>query len=681
MKLQKILESSNLAADLSDDKLIEIGNDVVTGYETDLESRKPWEKDLKNWTELALQVASDKTFPWPNAANIKYPLLATAAMQFAARAYPTLIPSNGKVVKCKVIGSDPTGEKSMRAFRVSTHMSYQVMEQMDGWEEDMDKLLIALPISGTCFKKTYWDSSKQQNCSKLVLPKSLVVNYWTRCLEDAERITEVFYLSKRKVKERQNLGIFIDAELGDPQTPADDVTTSINRSFQRANDFDETTPYTILEQHTYLDLDEDGYAEPYIVTVEAESNKVLRIVPRFSEADVLMDDKQNVVSIEAVQYYTKYGFIPNPDGGFYDIGFGRLLGPLNNSANTIINQLVDAGSLSNLQAGFIGKGLRIKMGETRFQPGEWKAVNAVGDDLKKQIFPLPVREPSQVLFNLLDLLLKSGKELASVAEIFVGKMPGQNTPATTTMASIEQGMKVFTAVYKRVYRSLTSEFRKIYKLNQQYMNPEEYISILDNPIPQEDYMGPEDDIIPGADPSAVSSQEKQQKVQAVMQLLNLGTINPMAATLMYLEAHEIPEAEIKKLAMQPQPKTDPKVEALQAKAAIDQQKAQNDIQISREKLRMDQMTKEQEMQHKATLQRMELEGKQMEGILKGRAATLDLQATAAQHGQAMQQQAQQNQMKLATQHASHQQQLQQQKENTKLSLKKRTKPNDSNQQK
>ena len=201
------------------------------------------------------------------------------------------------------------------------------------------------------------------------------------------------------------------------------------------------------------------------------------------------------------------------------------------------------------------------------------------------------------------------------------------------------------------------------------MNPEEYISILDNPIPQEDYKGPEKDIIPGADPSAVSSQEKQQKVQAVMQLLNLGTINPMAATLMYLEAHEIPEAEIKKLAMQPQPKTDPKVEALQAKAAIDQQKAQNDILISREKLRMDQMTKEQEMQHKATLQRMELEGKQMESILKGRAATLDLQAAAAQHSQSMQQQAQQNQMKLATQHASHQQQLQQQKENTKLKLK------------
>ena len=681
MKLQKILESSNLAADLSTDDLIEIGNDVVAGYETDLDSRKPWEKDLKNWTELALQVASDKTYPWPNAANIKYPLLATASMQFAARAYPTLVPSNGKIVKCKVVGFDPTGEKTKRAFSISTHMSYQVLEQMDGWEEDMDKLLIALPISGTCFKKTYWDSTKQQNCSKLVLPKSLVVNYWTRCLDDAERITEVFYLSKRKIKERQNLGIFVEADLGDPQTPADEVTSSVNKSFQLSGDYDETTPYTILEQHTYLDLDEDGYAEPYVVTVDLDSKTVLRIVPRFTEEDVLVDEKQKVISITATQYYTKYGFIPNPDGGFYDIGFGRLLGPLNNSANTIINQLVDAGSLSNLQAGFIGKGLRIKMGESRFQPGEWKAVNAVGDDLKKQIFPLPVREPSQVLFNLLDLLLKSGKELASVAEIFVGKMPGQNTPATTTMASIEQGMKVFTAVYKRVYRSLTSEFRKIYKLNRQYMNPEEIISVLDEPVPQEYYKGPEDDIIPGADPTAVSSQEKQAKVQAVMQLLSLGTINPMAATLMYLEAHEIPEAEIQKLAMQPQPKTDPKVEALQAKAQIDQQKAQNDIMISREKLRMDQMTKEQEMAHKANLQRMELEGKQREAILKGRSAVMDMQMSAAQQQQQMQHQSQQNQMNLAAQHANHQQQMQQQKESTKLSLKKRAKPNDSNNQK
>ncbi len=661
MELKQALDSINIAKDLDEDQLIKIGNQVVSGYETDCDSRKPWEEDLKNWTDLALQVTTQKTFPWPNAANIKYPLLATAAMQFAARAYPTLIPSNGKLVKCRVIGSDMDGQKTARANRISTHMSYQLLDEMDGWEEDMDKLLISLPIAGTCFKKTYWDSAKQKNCSKLVLPKTLVVNYYCRNLDDAERITEIIHLTKRKIKERQNQKVYLDVDLGDPSADSLDPTTSVNGAFQRTANDDETTPYVILEQHTYLDLDEDGYSEPYIITVEEASKKVLRIVPRFDSDGVVVGENGKIVSIEAIQYYTKYGFIPNPDGGFYDIGFGRLLGPLNNSANTIINQLVDAGSLSNLQAGFIGKGLRIKMGESRFQPGEWKAVNAVGDDLKKQIFPLPVREPSQVLFNLLDLLLKSGKELASVAEIFVGKMPGQNTPATTTMATIEQGMKVFTAVYKRVYRSLTSEFRKIYKLNRTYMNAEEYVSVLDEPVPQSDYQGPVDDIIPGADPTAVSSQEKQQKVQALMQLLQLGTIDPMAVTQLYLEAHEIPEPQ--KYMRQPQPQPDPKMEAIKAKAQVDQQKAQIDMQTAEHRMQLERATKEQEMQMKAVQLQQELQAKQMQAVL-------DAKLSQAEVGQKMQLQAQQTQMNMATQAATHQQQMQHQQEANKQSLKK-----------
>jgi len=664
MKLDKILESRNIAEDLDEDQLIRIGDQVSTGYNSDLESRRPWEEDLKNWTELALQVSSNKTFPWPNAANIKFPLLATAAMQFAARAYPTLVPSNGKLVKCRVVGSDPDGQKSARAQRVSTHMSYQIMDQMSDWEEDMDKLLIALPIAGTCFKKTYWDAHKQQNCSKLVLPKSLVVNYDCRNIEDAERITEVIHLTKRSVKERQNQGVFLDVDLGDPQGDPDNKITSVNQAFQKAGEDDETTPYVFLEQHTYLDLDDDGYPEPYIVTVEEASKKVLRIVARFNEEGVMIDESSKILSINAIQYYTKYGFIPNPDGGFYDIGFGRLLGPLNNSANTIINQLVDAGSLSNLQAGFIGKGLRIKMGESRFQPGEWKAVNAVGDDLKKQIFPLPVREPSQVLFNLLDLLLKSGKELASVAEIFVGKMPGQNTPATTTMASIEQGMKVFTAVYKRVYRALQSEFRKIYKLNREYMNPEEYISVLDEPVQQEDYKGPEDDIIPGADPTAVSSQEKQAKVQALMQILQLGTLDPMAVTQLYLEAHEIPEPQ--KYMKQPSPPPpDPKMEALKMKAQVDAQKAQRDMQLAGAKLQMEGAAKDQELAMKARMIDMDLKAKQLEAGLKGQEAQLKMQQSNQAHQAQMAQQHQQNQLSLITQAQSHTQKMQQQKQISK----------------
>jgi chaperonin GroES len=659
MKLEKLMQSLNIAEDLDGNELIGIGDQVVSGYESDLDSRKPWEEDLKNWTDLALQVTTNKTFPWPNAANIKYPLLATAAMQFAARAYPTLVPSNGQLVKCRVVGYDMDGQKSARAERISKHMSYQLLDQMDGWEEDMDKLLIALPIAGTCFKKTYWDAGKQKNCSKLVLPKTLVVNYFSRTLEDAERITEILHLTKRQIKERQNRKIYLDIDLGDPSADSLDPTTSVNGAFQRAGSDDETTPYVILEQHTYLDLDEDGYSEPYIVTVDEATKKVLRIVPRFNEEGVVVDEKGHIVSIEAVQYYTKYGFIPNPDGGFYDIGFGRLLGPLNNSANTIINQLVDAGSLSNLQAGFIGKGLRIKMGESRFQPGEWKAVNAVGDDLKKQIFPLPVREPSQVLFNLLDLLLKSGKELASVAEIFVGKMPGQNTPATTTMATIEQGMKVFTAVYKRVYRALTSEFRKIYKLNREYMNIEEYISVLDQPVQQSDYMGPEDDVLPGADPTAVSSQEKQQKVQALMQLLQLGTIDPMAVTQLYLEAHEIPEPQ--KYMRQPQPQPDPKMEAIKAKSQVDQQKAQIDMQKAQHKAQLDQQVEEQKMQMQAAQLQQEMKAKEMKAVL-------DAQLAQAEAGQKMQLQAQQAHVDVATKAMSHQQQMHHQHEAHKQNL-------------
>jgi chaperonin GroES len=661
MQISDLLDSVNIAADLDTNELIKIGNDVAEGFDTDLASRKPWEEDLESWTKLALQISDKKTFPWNGAANIKYPLLATAAMQFAARAYPTLVPSDNKVVKCRVIGSDPTGEKTNRAKRVSTHMSYQLLEEMDDWEEDMDRLLISVPIAGTCFKKTYWDAGKLKNCSKLVLPKFLVVNNDTKNIDDAERISEVIYLSKRKVKERQNEGIFLDVELPEPSGADIFSKDSVNRAFQLDSHEDNTTPYCFIEQHTFLDLDKDGYAEPYIVTIEEQSKKVVRIKARFTANNVrVAEDGKKIISIQATQYYTKFGFIPNPDGGFYDIGFGRLLGPLNESANTIINQLVDAGSLSNLQAGFIGKGLRIKMGESRFQPGEWKQVNATGGDLKQQIFPLPVREPSQVLFNLLDLLLKSGKELASVAEIFVGKMPGQNTPATTTMATIEQGMKVFTAVYKRIYRSLGKEFKKLYLLNREYMNPEEYIDVLDEPVQQLDYYGNENDIAPGADPTAVSSQEKQAKVQALMQLLQLGTINPMAVTQLFMEAHEIPNPQMYLAQPQP-PQPDPKQQELQLKAQLETQKAQRDMQMAQAKMELERASTEQQMQMKERMLQADLQAKQLQAVLAAQQAQAATEAKAAETNQKLQQSAVSHQMSMHQQAQSHQMKLHQQK--------------------
>ena len=612
-KLLKFINETNIAESLSEDELVKIGSDCHKGYSSDLDSRKSWEDLLDKWTRLALQVAEKKTYPWREASNVKFPLLATASMQFAARAYPTLVPSNGQVVKCKMMGYDPTGEKANRAERISRYMSYQVMEQMEEWESEMDKLLITLPITGTVFKKTYFDTSEQRNKSCVVMPKSLVVNYWAKTLEDAERATEVLPMSKRKLKEQQMLGLFLeDVELGEPQgdtSHKEDTTHEMSEP-----DLDDTTPYTILEQHTFIDLDGDGYPEPYIVTFEEQSQTVLRIVARYNNESLKVDENADLVLIKPIQYYTKFGFVPNPDGGFYDIGFGRLLGPLNESVDTIINQLIDSGTLSNLQSGFLGKGLRIKVGDVRFAPGEWKTVNATGDDLKKQIFPMPVREPSAVLMQLLQYLITSGKELASVAEIFVGKMPGQNTPATTTMASIEQGMKLFTAVYKRIYRSMTSEFRKIYLLNREYANPEEYLDFLDMPINQDDFQGSENDISPTADPNASSSQEKQSKVQSVGQLLQLQTINPMEYTKRYLEAFEINSPE--KLIAQPQQGPSKEEQAAQQEAQLAQEQAQQKMRMEEAKMQLSQASAQQKAQLEQQMSESKLLHESIMGDLK-----------------------------------------------------------------
>lgn len=660
MKLETIFNTDNLAEKINEEQRIEIGNKVVDGFNADSKSIEPWKKDTEKWTELALQISKEKTFPWNGASNVKYPLLATAAMQFAARAYPSLVPSDGKLVKCKVTGFDPTGEKSAKADRIQKHMSYQLLYEMEDWEEEMDRLLLSLPIVGTIFKKTFWDSTKQLNRSCVVYPKDLIVNYWAKTLEDAERVTELLTLSKRKVEERQRKGFFIKVDLPDPSSFAFEEDKIKSNTQIIPEDDKDVTPYLILEQHMFYDLDGDGYAEPYIAHVDFNSRTLLRLSKRFSKETVFINDKNVVVSIEPLQYYTKFSFVPNPDGGFYDIGFGRLLGTINASADTLINQLIDAGSLSNLQAGFIGKGLRIKMGESKFSPGEWKAVNATGDDLKKQIVPLPINPPSPVLLQLLQYLVQSGKELASVAEIMVGKMPGQNTPATTTMASIEQGMKVFTAVYKRVFRSLSKEFKKLYKLNAEYLEPETYIQFLAVKINQSDYVGDNVDIIPAADPAAVTNQEKQQKAQILVQMLGLGTLNPMEVTKRVLDAHEISQPEL--LLMQPQPQADPKMEEMKLKAQLEQQKAQAGMQIDAIKLRMQMAEGQQKMELEKQAKELDIKFKMIEHAL-------EVQKAKASHAVAMQQQADDHMMKMQTQSETHRMNMQQQKEKSKKDTK------------
>jgi chaperonin GroES len=344
-----------------------------------------------------------------------------------------------------------------------------------------------------------------------------------------------------------------------------------------------------LEQHCYLDLDGDGYREPYVVNVDKSTKKVARIVSRIesvvteqsikikelqtrvrmlaegamqappqqaaqAEQTIIMlqeqvqelaAQKQKILRIVPVEYYTKYSFIPSPDGGFYDLGFGALLSPINDSVNTLLNQLIDAGSLQNGNSGFLGKGARIKGGKIRFPPNTWHRVNVTGQNLRDSIVPLPVNQPSDVLFNLLSLLINYAERIGSVTDAMMGENPGQNTPAYNMSAMLEQGLQVFNGIFKRVYRSQRSEFRKLFKLNGIYLDQEEYFTYQDsqNKALRVDYTADAKDLIPAADPNAFSSKEKMMKAQAVREAsMQVPGYDPIKVEQRFLEAMDIPDA-------------------------------------------------------------------------------------------------------------------------------------------
>lgn len=606
--------------------LEEMGEEIVKGYELDEDSRKEWSKKNVEWRRLALLIREDKTFPWPKASNAKYPLLATAAMQFSARAYPSLVPSDGKIVKTRAIPYDPQGEVAKRAEHIAKHMSYQVMCQMPNWEEDMDKLLLTMAISGICYKKTYHDAVLGVHRSDLVYPENLCVNYWAKDLQSAYRKTELLYYNDNEIREKKNNDEeFLDIELqaADPSDTANsDNLTKKLATGNTASINDDATPCNFLDCHTFWDLDGDGYEEPYIITVHKASKKVVRIIARWELDGVKKDPHGKIIRIVPLEYFTPFPFIPNPDGSIYALGFGLLLGSINESVNSIVNQLIDAGTLHNLQSGFVGKGLRLKMGGVGFTPGEWKVVNATGDDLKKQIVPLPTKEPSAVLLQLLQLLITSGNQLASIAEIFVGKMPGQNTPATTTQETVKQGMAVFTAIYKRVYRALEQEFKKVFRLNRITDGIlEDENKILGLQLTESDYDN-DNLIIPGGDPTGDSTATKQAKVNQVGQMLSLGTIDPMAFTAWALETGEIPNYQQLLKQPAPPPPPDPKVqteqlkqqteqlkqEGMKQKQAGDQQQGQTKLQVAQGLAAIKVQSEQSKLEHQQTSQAMNEQG-------------------------------------------------------------------------
>lgn len=541
----------NLAFELDDSQLNAIGAKVVEEYEIDCSSRKAegYEERIEQALNLAKLAKETKSYPWQNASNVKFPLIIQAAIQFNARAYPALV-DGPSVAKGKVLGK-ATPEKRERAQRIGEHMSWQLLEEMEEWEEDTDQLLLRLAILGTLVRKTYFDPIKGRNCSHIIAPDKFVVNYWTQDLTTCPRGTHELTFYPAEVLSKQRAELWTQFDLGTAP----------------GSEQDDQAPHVFLEQFRLIDLDEDGYPEPYTVTVHKETQKVARIVARWYEDGVKMNDRGEVVSIEPYECYTKYGFIPSPDGSWYDIGFGTLLGPLSETINSTINQLMDAGHLNNVQGGFIGSGVSIKSGNLRFKPGEWKRAETGGAELSRNIVPLPTKEPSAVLFNLMTFLVEAAKDVTATQEILTGDSNKASMAVGTTLALIEQGLKTFTAIVKRIHRALRRELGVIYKLNARYLDPEVYFTFQDDEkaISQQDYALGDIDVLPVSDPNMATDMQKMGRAQFLMSLRGQG-LNDMEINRRVLEAASIPDLDAILPQGPPPPPPELMIEEAKAKA-------------------------------------------------------------------------------------------------------------------
>ncbi len=536
----------NILDHLPKDKTETVASTVIEEYELDKKSREAWETATKKAMDLAMLVSEPKTYPWTNAANIKYPLLTTAALQFNARAYPAIVQGQ-QVVKCVTWGADPQGLKAARGTRVSDHMSYQLLAELPEWEEDTDKLLVILPIVGCAFRKVFYDPSLSRNSTRLVTADRLIVNYWARSLEDAPRVTEEMHLYPYEIEERIRSGRFIkfDYKLAD----ANILPTSVkDKDDKKPDEQDKDAPHLFLEQHRLLDLDDDGYDEPYIVTVHHSSATVVRIVANYDKDTISIQDGK-VAAIRKQQYYVKYGFLPSPDGGFYPMGFGWLLNDIGEAINTSTNQQLDAATVANVQGGLVSDSLGIKERRITLAPGEWKVIKSSGR-LQDNVMPINYPGPSQASFNLLEFLLAGAKEIASIKDVLTGEGMGKNASPTTTMAMIEQGLQVFTAIYKRIHRSLKAELGIHARLNRKNLDPQRYNQFFDDPQqqfdPKVDYNEQDCDILPVSDPNNVSKMQKLAKAQFIEQTIaadETGVLNKQEGYKRLFEAAGIEDVE------------------------------------------------------------------------------------------------------------------------------------------
>jgi chaperonin GroES len=526
---ENFIPKPNIADNFTKQTLMEVGKNVMDGYKADFDSMIDWSEYVDIGMKLVKQEKNAKSTPWDGAANFKSPTLMQAALKFSDRASTELLRQED-ILKTTVIGKDMDGEKAKQAERVAEYSNYQLNVEMDEWRDEHEKLLYKIPYDGTVFKKTFFDFRLGRPVSNVITYPNFVVSNTLDSISRLRRFSETIELSENEVTERKRQGIWSDVELslGNNETSESQETEA---------EADNMT--TFIEQQGYFDLDGDGYEEPYTFVVDKSSQTVVRIIARFELSDVKIKNKTSkmtsklsdsvgsslkdfeVVRIKAVSTITKYGFLRDPEGGFLDVGYSYILGALTSGINATTNQLVDAGTLSIRQGGWLAKGFRRKMGNSSFKPGEWKQTGISAQDLQTGIVPLPIKEPSSTLFSLMQYMISSSQELSASADLT--QALGANAPATTTLALVQEQQQSAGAIILRIYRAMSSEFKKLFVINSKFLDPEEYQEVLDDPQAnfENDFNVKTMNIMPIANPEISSKIQRIQQAQAELSQVQL----------------------------------------------------------------------------------------------------------------------------------------------------------------
>ncbi len=512
----------NIAEDMDERALGRLASTLISDYRKDKVSRADWEKTYRDGLELLGFKYNDMTRPFQGASGVTHPLLAEAVTQFQAQAYKELLPSDGPV-RTQVIGAR-SEETEAQADRVQNFMNYMLMEKMEEYTPDFDQLLFYLPLAGSAFKKVYYDEYLERAVSKFVPAEDLVVPYYATDLSDCERITHIVKMSENEILIKQKTGIYRDVEIMPKQAEQNQIQDKLNQLEGVKPSGEKELQYNILEMHVDLNLEEfemqnpeKDIKVPYVVTIDEGSQEVLSIYRNFEPED----DK-----FKRKEYFVHFKFLPGL--GFYGFGLIHMIGGLSRSATAALRQLLDAGTLANLPAGFKSRGIRIRDDDQPFQPGEFRDVDAPGGDIRNQFQILPFKEPSRTLFELLGFVVQAGQRFAAIADMQVGD-GNQQAAVGTTIALLERGSRVMSAIHKRCYYAMRQEFRLLAGIFKDYLPPEYPYQVYnaDRQIKLKDF-DDRVDVIPVADPNIMSMA---QRVTLANENLKIAMSNPQMHNL------------------------------------------------------------------------------------------------------------------------------------------------------